>query len=121
VARLSAATVLIVREDTRPWIRPLPRLPRTPGTSTRMPGAHRAGDGQRLEVLALHRRGRARLIASTSVARFSAIAWASKLLFAEPTRDDPRLVDLELDTAGLHFLDRALQVEGGSSRPSGWA
>ena len=60
--------------------------------------------------------GRARLIASTSAARFSSSCCGSKLALPKGDVDDTGLVDLELDAAGLDLLDGALEVEGDGAR-----
>ncbi len=60
--------------------------------------------------------GRARLIASRRVARFSTSCWVFEARLAERDVDDAALVDLELDAAGLDLFDRPLEIEGDRAR-----
>src|SRR5262245_37831947 len=72
--------------------------------------AHRAGDGQRLQVLAL---GAGRLRAVDRVDEGRQVVEQLLRFEARPTErrvDDRGLVDAELDAAALDLVDRALDV-----------
>ena len=84
VARLSAATRLLGRE-WYPAMAQAAAAARVPGTSTRMPGPMLLVIVSVLRYWPFEPAGFARLIASTNVARFSRIAWASKLLLPTGT------------------------------------
>src|SRR5450759_4590377 len=79
-------------------------------------GAHRRDDRQGLEILAL---GAARACPVYRVQQGRQVVDQLLILearLAERDVDDPTLVHLALDTAGLDFLDGSLEIEGDGSR-----